>query len=442
MQNFCICIIYKMVKKIYKKRAPARKGVRKGGRRLGGPGSGPRKGYKLGQPVRNVGRLSSNLYNSLKEKITGRRVVTRPFAQRNFNNRVQQSDNITNAPVFKIGVSKKLGFQDKVLRINNPPVIFKRQYSFSSEVSSGRKGFFGIPINKLNSSVVTGTTADLYSDIMSQAARFTTDTAASDPTVYTAGQINNKFYIDYLSEKLQMVNSGSNSLTGKVSLFAYKQNTKSTFTNVSVPMTPINLMMLASTNNLVAYQTATEAVAGNGWTFDTVTSGVNYTANYDMPGSVLNTGGATAQTDLDLQPMSRHIKEFMSYYFSLVKEFSFSLKPGQQLNHWTIFNDLPDVLREAQDMTYLKGISFYLVVEFQAGVVGDATVTTGDNVISTGSGQLSCIVEEKRIVGYRGRQQNGKLVMITAPLAGIAKSAQYIINPDTGVADTGYDEDA
>lgn len=355
--------------------------------------------------------------------------------------RIEQSDNITSLSPFKVGKARNPSFQEKVERIASPPVIFKRQYAFSSEVDSGRKAIFGYPINDLNSSF-GGTAVGLYEDIINQTGRLTTDTATVDPTITTGGQINNRFYVDYYSQKLQIVNSGSNSLTGKIRLFKYKRDTDVYFTNVTTPMTPINLMMLFSTNNLTAINSGQEATVGNGWKFDTTTSKSNYNANYTMPGSLLNVGGVTAQIDPALQPMSRHIKNHMSHFFEEVASNDISLKPGQQVNQYTIMNDLPDIQRYAVDMTYLANVSYYLTVEFQAGIVGDGTVTSGDNIVSIGSGQLSCVLEEKRIVGVRGRNTNGKVVMITAPLTQIAKASQVVINPDTGVQDLGYEEDA
>lgn len=361
-------------------------------------------------------------------------------AQARATTSIQQSDNITSLAAFKIGTPRPDNFQEKVERIANPPVIFKRQYACSCEVDSGRKAFFGYPINDLNSSL-SGSQVGLYEDIMVQAGRLTTDTATVNPTISTGGQINNRFYIDYYSNKLQMINSGTNSLTGKVTLYKYKRDTDIYFTNVTTPMTPINLMGLFSTNNLTAINSGYEATVGNGWKFDGSTSKSNYNANYTLPGSVLNVGGVCLQTDLDLQPMSKHIQIHSGHFFKEVAQNSFSLKPGQQINQYTIMNDLPDIQRYAVDMTYIKDTSFYLVVEFQAGIVGDSTPTTGSNIISTGSGQLSCVMEEKRIVGIRGRNTNGKVVMVTQPLTQISKAVQYTINPDTGLVDAGYEED-
>lgn len=348
--------------------------------------------------------------------------------------RIEQSDNITNAPAFKIGTAKKPSFEEKVVRITNPPKIFKRNYQWSAECESGRKGWFGIPINSINS-----TNGTLYNDIYTQYTKLTTDSGTADPTILSSGDnTQQKVYVDYLSEKLQLVNSGSNSLTGTISLFRYKRDCESTYVNVNAPMTPINLMMYASNGSLIQYGTSQEATVGNGFKFDTTTNGVNYTASYDMPGSTLNAGGATAQTDLTLKVNSSQIKDFTKYFFEEVKQFDFSLKPGQQINHYTIFNDLPIISRQSIDMAYVRGVSYYLVIQFQAGVVGDSTA---NNVISTGSGQLSCVLEEKRILGCMTKMRN-QVTMITAPLSGIAKANQYIINPDTGVADTGYEEDA
>lgn len=353
--------------------------------------------------------------------------------------RLQQSDNITNLQSFKYGTPRQIGFNEKVDRIAHPPVIFKRQYAWSSECTSGRKGWMQIPLNKLTTSGLLY--GDLYEDAINSVNRLTTDTSNVDPTLLTSSQATiGKVYIDYLSEKLRMVNSGTNSLNVTLSLYGYKRDCDSYFANVNVPMTPINLMMLASTNNLSNYSPlGYDQTVGNGWEFDTTTSGVNMIANYDMPGSSVNTGGASAQTDPSLKVLSSHINELTGYYLKELNSIDFSLKPGQEVNHYTIFNDMANIVRNNQDMTYLKGISHYLVISFQAGIVGDAIA---NNVVSTGSGQLSCILEEKRIIGTRGRNNNGKIFMATPPLAGILNANQFTINPDSGVADTGYEEDA
>lgn len=427
-----------------------RRGAKKGGARVRAGGRKLRTNYRrkygltLGSPLKNIGKTAAGIAGDvtgyLKEKITGRRWVSKRQKNVNYRTRISVSDNITSTGAFKVGKAKKDTFQQRVSKISNPPVIFKRQYTFSAECDSGRKAFFGYPINDLNSTL-SGTAVGLYEDVVSQASRLTTDTSTSDPTISTGGQINNVFYVDYCSQKLQLINSSSNSLVGKITLYGYKRDTDQYFTNVVTPMTPINLMMLFSTNNLTAINSGQEATVGNGWKFDSSTLKNNYNANYTLPGSVLNANGVCAHTDLDLQPMSKHISQHMSHFFSVVGTKSFSLKPGQQINHYNIFNDLPDIKRYAMDMTYLRNISFYLMVEFQAGIVGDSTVTAGDGLISTGSAQLSAILEEKRIVGIRGRNSGGKVIMITNPLSNILNANQFIINQDTGVGDTGVDLD-
>lgn len=410
--------------------------ARKGGRRLG-----TKVQWQFGQPLRNAGRAASSIGETVHGWITGRRPLTKGLARRNYNNSIMAGDNISTLPAFKCGRKKPITFSEKVERLANPPVIYKRNYQFSVECDSGKKAYFGYPINDLNSSY-SGTAVGMYEDLINQASRLTTDTGTQDPTISTGGQINNRFYVDYYSNKLQMVNSSSNAVNGKVTLYKYNRDTDIYFTNVTTPMTPINLMGLFSTNNLVSLNSGQEGTVGNGWKFDGSTTKSNYNANYTLPGSVLNSGGVCLHTDMDLQPMSRHIKNHMSHFFTTVASNSFTLKPGQQINQHTIMNDLPDIQRYAMDMTYIRGTSYYLVVEFSGGIVGDGTVSSGDGVISTGSVQLSCIMEEKRIVGLRGRNSGGKVVLITSPLTTIAKGAQYTINPDTGVADIGQDEDA
>ncbi len=429
-------IVKRPRRKLVAKSAPRRKLPSKSGIDL----TGELAEYKPLQPIRNTYRFATNagkyIVAKSRDLVFGTRAITRGMAVANYNARQANSDNITNAPAFKIGSQKKLGFNEKVARLTNPPKIFKRQYAWSAECSSGRKGWFGIPINSLNS-----TNGTLYQDIYPNFARLTTNTNTQDPTIVVTGDDKQqKVYVDYLSEKLQMMNSSTNSITGTISLFKYKRDCEGTYVNVNAPMTPINLMMYASNGALTSSVTAQEATVGNGFRFDTSTNGLNYTASYDMPGSSLNAGGATAQTDLSLKVMSRQIKDFTGYFFDEIAQYDFSLKPGQQMNHYTIFNDLPYIVRQSIDMQYVRGTSYYLVVQFQAQIVGDSTVSTGDNVISTGTGQLSCICEEKRVIGTFGKTL-GQVVMPTAPLAGIAQAAQFTINPDTGVGDIGAELD-
>lgn len=354
-------------------------------------------------------------------------------------NTLATTDNITTLPAIKIGVPQKLTFAEKVARINNPPIIYKRNYQWSCECPSGRKAFFSIPVNSLSNALAGG--GGLYDDILSNANnnRLTTDTTSADPTVLLTGQTNGqKYYVDYMSQKLSVMNSGTNAITGKITIYGYKRDTDATFTNVNVPLCPINMAMLCSTNG------GNVSIAGSNETglglygFDAVTNGVNYTANYFMPGSAQNSGGATAYADLGFKIMSPQIAEQMSYWFKEVGSRSFSLKAGQQFNQSFIFNNLPLIRRESADMTYLKGVSFNIVVEFNGGIVGDSTA---NNVISTGSAQLSCMLIEKRIVGLYQRLRS-KLVMPTAAPAGILAGVQQTINADSGIVDIGYEDDA
>lgn len=444
--------IYMPVKRSYRRRL-TRRAPRRKLPTVDFPDPGSKQAYRRNknldwqplQPARNVMRGAVRGANWVFSKAKGIWVkvpkVSKVQAQANLNNRLSSADNIQNTPGFKFGKQKPLTFSEKVERLTHPPTIFKRQYAWSAESSAGRKAMFGIPINKLTNNA-TGALGDLYDDIINNASRLTTDSNTVDPTIITAGQVNNKFYIDYYSQKLRMVNSSSNAIEGKIYLYKYKRDCEYLFTNSSCPMTPINLMMLGSTENLVGLSGGQEQTVGQGFRFNTTTAGVNYTANYDMPGSAVNTGGAIAQVDPDLQVMSKHVKDFTGLFFDQVAVQDFKLKPGQQINHWTIFNELPEIVRANMDMAYVKGVSYYIVVEFQGGIVGDSTATTGDNKISIGTVQLSCILEEKRILGIKGRQPNGKIVMVTPALADIATAAQVIINPDTGVADIGVDIDA
>lgn len=410
-------------------RRPRKSGAKQqGGRRLTGSGS-----------LR--GRPASKPYTSPSPYYPSRETVRRmnwKIKQRSAM-RIETSDNIVTLPAWKRGVQKRLSFNEKVQRITQPPTIFKRNYEWSAECNSGRKGFFGFLINDLITGKAGG--GGLFEDIMtSNITRLSTDTNVADPTIVANSiySTQQKFYVDYLCEKLCMVNSGTNSVTGKIRLISYKRDCDNNFINTSVPMQPINLAMYASANGgNVTLNGGTEGTLGN-YSFDNATAGVNYTANYIMPGSAQNSGGATMNADLNFDIFGRQIKPFMDFFFKQEEVLSFSLKPGQQINHHTIFNDMNTIHRASGEYTYVRGVSYAVVVEFEAGIVGSSVA---NNTISTGTGQLSCMLTEKRILGLTQTIKT-KLVMPTTAPAGIAIANQQTINPDTGIVDIGYEDDA
>jgi len=382
--------------------------------------------------------FTPELYYAMKN---GGKKVGMTKARSNVQSRIEQSDNITTAKAVTIGKQRPIGFQEKVSRSLYPPLLFKRNYQWSAECSSGRKGIFNIMMNDLVSGKSGG--GGLYDDVMTSVVRrLTTDTTTQDPTLVanTSATSMQKFYIDYYSQALQMVNSSSNSVQGKIKLFAYKRDAETFYSSSNIPHQPINMAMFASNaGGNVSIDGGQEGVLSN-YGFNNSTPGADYDANYIMPGSLQNTGGATAQVDLAFDPMGPQLSNFTGYFFKLVKTVPFNLKPGQQIKHSTIFNDLPILNRSSIEYAYLAGITYCMQIEFSAGIVGDATVTTGDNIISTGSGQLSCMLVEKRIVGVANRTHT-KIVMPTQAPAGIALAAQFTINPDTGAGDVGADQD-
>jgi len=107
-----------------------------------------------------------------------------------------------------------------------------------------------------------------------------------------------------------------------------------------------------------------------------------------------------------------------------------------------LFNDLPIISREEQaEFVHIKGVSYSIVVEFQGQMVGSAEATVGNNVISTGSCQLSVIRESQRVLGLKNYLRS-KILLQTAPLTQIAIGNQVILNSDTGVALSGAVIDA
>lgn len=345
------------------------------------------------------------------------------------------ADNIITLPPTIIGKQRALGFNERVARVDRPPILFKRNYQFNAEATSGRKAWFSFEFNIMNNN-------DLQADITTYKSQQYTDTAAADPTVSINSSFDGaKFYVDYLAEKLSFCNSSSNALSGKIHLFMHRRDNDNNYSTSSIPITPINLMLYYSTNRLPLNVTANEQTVGNGWAFNTVTSNSDMDAVYNMPGSSLNTSGVTAYTDLALSPSSPHIADSMRFWFKKVSTQSFTLKPGQQFNKSYVFNDLKAIMREEQsDYVHLVGVSFSCVVEFYGQIIGDANATTGAGVVSTGTTQLSCIRQSTRTIGVKNKLKS-KIYLITQPMVNVNFADQLIINTDTGVQKIGAELD-
>nr|WPR18653.1 MAG: hypothetical protein [Chemarfal virus 79] len=289
-------------------------------------------------------------------------------------------------------------------------------------------------------------TNDLSLDMTTYKSMMLTDTAFQDTVINASGVGDtSQYYIDSHKEKIRMMNSSSNTITGKIHLFAQKRDNDNQYSSTTTPITPINMLMYYSTqiaNSALTFGSGNESTVGNGFAFNTTAGNTNYTGVYNMPGSSINSAGFTASVDPTLSFSSPHIRDQINFWFRKVTTKSFSLKPGQQFNSSFIFNDLPIINREEQsEYVHIRGVSYSIVVEFQGGMVGDNTAVTGNNSISLGDCQLSVIRESQRVLGLKNYLRP-KITLQTAPLATIAIANQVIINSDTGVALSGTVIDA
>jgi len=413
-----------------------------------GPRGGSRAGVKQ-RPKKNAPRrrlqpglaIAGGLAVYGAKKVWDKRTrdykKARTQAKRVFESRVAQTDNIAIAPSIVIGKQRVLSFQEKVARTVRPPFLFKRNYQWSSECLSGRKGMFSIEINPISAN-------DLLQDITTYKGHLYTNTASADSSAPVNGLGDGaQFYVDRLVEKLSLVNSSSNSITGKMTLISYKRDVAGNYSTTGAVLQPIPMAMYYSSQSLtlLALGGVGGDAVGNGWAFDNATAGLSFATGYQMPGSSINTGGATASVDPAFGLFSPHIKERMNFWFKAGRSQTFSLKPGQQIDQTMIFNDLPVLHRELQEYSHVPGISFSLVVEFTGGIVGDNTAVTGNNIISSGTCQLSCIRTSSRTLGVKNYLKPNVLLQ-TAPMNQILTTAQVIINSDTGVALSGAVIDA
>jgi len=376
-------------------------------------------------PAKQIYTGVKQIYSAFKKPVV---LATPRQARRNYQSRLSQSDNVITIKPIIVGKPRKQSFQERVAATIRAPLSFKRNYQFSAECGSGRKGFFAMNINTMDSN-------DLLTDITTYKSAMTTDTATADGSIATNGLNDNaQFYVEYHKEVIKMVNSSSNSVIGKIHLFQHKRDTDSAYDGAGI--NPINLMMYYCANSTSSNVTPVGGVTGFAFT-NTAGSSTGYQTVFNMPGSSLNVSQTQcASTDTTLSLTSNFIADRMGFWFKKISTSDFSLKPGQQFNSSYVLNlDNNKIHRELQKFVHLAKISYSLVVEFQAGIVNDSTVA---NVVSTGTGQLSVIRENMRVLGLENKLRR-KIMLQTAQLTDIANANQAIINPDTGAADVGVD---
>jgi len=380
----------------------------------------------------NAGPIAKSAYSRYQQARSTKTVSPRQ-ARANYLNRLETSDNITTAKAVVIGTQTTPSFQEKVANAVRPPLTFKRNYQFSAECLSGRKAMFAMTINSMTSD-------DLLTDITAYKSAMATDTSSADATLAANSFSDNaQFYIDYHKERIKMINSSSNSITGKIHLFQHKRDTDTAYDSALI--NPINLMMYysATARSLISSGAGGEQTLGNGWFFNSSGGATGYNSIFNMPGSSINASGSTASVDPMLSPTSSFISDRVGFWFKKVSTSDFSLKPGQQFNSSYVFNlDNNKIHRELQEFTHIAGISYCLVVEFVGGIVGDSTALS--TTVSTGTCQLSVIRENQRMIGLENKLKR-KIVLQTAPLTAVADAAQQIINSDSGVQDVGVEYD-
>lgn len=387
-----------------------------------------------------INEIKSNpdLNRQSKANITPSMRRYRANARYRANQRVEQSDNIITVPPCIVGKPKPKSFSEKVEALIHAPQVFKRQYQFTAENdTNGRKAWFGIDLSSL-------TYSGLYEDCITRQAQYYTNTSTTDSTLaFNAGD-SRRFNIEYQSNKIDLMNSSTNSLTGNIWLFAVKRDLKGNYTSsgtATLRNVPINLMAYASSQNLnaltVAGSTTYEGTVGNGFNYDPSTLGYNYGGEFNMPGSSINSLGRTLLSDPSLSPMSPHVKDFVGHHWRLVEKTPISLKPGQQITKYFKFHELQNIVKTDADYEYIKGVAYYICIDMIGQTVGDSAVA---NRVSTGKCQLSVINTVKRVISVNSKIQS-KITLMTQPLSAIPTAQEQIINADSGVQQTGYDED-
>jgi len=165
--------------------------------------SAPKKAYarRRLQPIGPLLATGAFVAKRVYKRRQAAKKVANANGLRNAALRREQSDNITTAKVVTIGKQKPIGFQEKVSRAVNPPLLFKRNYQFSAESISGRKGFFSMEINTMGSN-------DIQTDITGYKAQMRTDTTTAEAPLSGNSIFDGaRFYIDKHHEKIQMINS-------------------------------------------------------------------------------------------------------------------------------------------------------------------------------------------------------------------------------------------
>lgn len=349
--------------------------------------------------------------------------------------------NIKSSPGLKIGKSVRLTKAQQIQKIMNPPSIFNSKWTFQMDCDSGRVSAAQVPI------MTQPLAKPIYDQVFSN---LTTDNV-SNVYMSSAGTPRAENYVtlieNYRSD-LRLYNSSTNTMRIRIVWYKPARDMDAVYeSNGANSNEPISVLMQASNNAQPSFSSVTPVV-GNGILFDQVTSGSNWNANYDHAGQTMSGTTTTASNaenkvallDPSLVPGSIEVRRRFNSFWKTLKSEEVQLEPGNQFNtSVTMKNRFIRSQFDDTDVVYRKDSTIIGVIYVLGQMVFNDVAANYS--ISTGSSQLS-IMREDTCTARALIIKSTLRVNLTNPFQIIADADQGIINTESGVRNTVYEEDA
>ena len=395
-----------------------------------------------------VGRLGTRLVSGVNSRQSGLGNLRGTHRNRPSGRRPKRwarmnpatTANIKSSAGLVIGKTLRLTAAQRLTKIMNPPAIFNSKWTWQMDCDSGRVSAAQIPIM----------TQSLAKPIYDQVFTNLTTDYLVDPTIIPTGNDRSENYqtlIESYKSDIRFYNSSTNTM--RVRIVWYKPardmdaefESRGTHTNE-----PLSILMQSSNASLPSFASVAPAV-GDGVTFDNLTAGSSYVANYNHAGQPLagtttssNIQNNIAKLDPSLVPGSSQVKKVFSSFWTTLKSEEFQLEPGNQFNtHVTLKNHIVRSQFDDNDVVYRKDSTIIGVVYVLGQMVFSDVAS--NYTISTGSSQLSIMREDTCVVRPL-TQKTTHRINLTPPFQIIADADQGIINTESGVRNTVYEEDA
>lgn len=345
--------------------------------------------------------------------------------------------NISRLPSTVIGRTPRTTPLDRVKKWLYPPMSFNSKWTFQADCSAGRLTALQVPV--LNE--------ELARPILNQLRRgMTSDSLTVNPILNQGAltsTVTNNYKVGVENYKCNMLICNSSEHTASLRIVWYRpvQDLDATDDFSTARNDPLNTLMWASQFSTVNTLNVTAPVVGDGWSFDNITVGSDYTANYNHAGATLsgvttgnNSVNRVALLDPSLLPTHPSVRLHFNKKYRALKTTDIVLQPGHQANADLLIKRRLILNGSDEAATPIRRAHTYFGIIYVMGQMVNSNVAA-DTTITLGSTQISVIRTDTCTAFPVIAKSKQRVQLTTNNLVILADNLQEVVNEKTDTID-------